>query len=82
MKKLLKKIDGILIFRLLMSGAMIIVGIQTKDIVAGGFGAIFALFSLVSAKYKVGCGYQSSCGTAPRYRSIQKTQEVEYTEIK
>ncbi len=71
-------------FRLVMSGAMIIVGIQTKDMVAGGFGAVFALFSLVSAKYKVGCGYQSGCGVAPRsrYRSIQKSEEVEFTEIK
>jgi hypothetical protein len=43
---------------------------------------MFAIFSLVSAKYKVGCGYQSGCGVAPRYRSIQKTEEVEFTEIK
>jgi hypothetical protein len=65
-----------------MSGAMIIVGIQTKDIVAGGFGAMFAVFSFVSAKYKVGCGYQSGCGVTPRYRSIQKTKDIEFTEIK
>ena len=82
MKKLLDKIDWVLMFRLVMSGAMIIVGIQTKDIVAGGFGAMFAIFSLVSAKYKVGCGYQSGCGVTPRYRSIQKTKKVEFTEIK
>jgi hypothetical protein len=82
MKKLLDKIDWVLMFRLVMSGAMIIVGIQTKDIVAGGFGAMFVVFSLVSAKYKVGCGYQSGCGVTPRYRSIQKTEEVEFTEIK
>jgi hypothetical protein len=82
MKKLLDKIDWVLMFRLVMSGAMIIVGIQTKDIVAGGFGAMFAIFSLVSAKYKVGCGYQSGCGVTPRYRSFQKTKEVEFTEIK
>ena len=82
MRKLLSKIDWILMFRLMMSGAMVIVGIQTKDMVAGGFGAFFALFSLVSAKYKVGCGYQSGCGVTPRYRSIQKTEEVEFTEIK
>ncbi len=82
MKKLLDKIDWVLMFRLVMSGAMIIVGIQTKDIVAGGFGAMFAIFSLVSAKYKVGCGYQSGCGVTPGYRSIQKTEEVEFTEIK
>jgi hypothetical protein len=65
-----------------MSGAMIIVGIQTKDIVAGGFGAMFAVFSFVSAKYKVGCGYQSGCGVTPRYRSIQKTKDIDFTEIK
>ncbi len=82
MKKLLDKMDWVLMFRLVMSGAMIIVGIQTKDIFASGFGAIFAIFSLVSAKYKVGCGYQSGCGVTPRYRSIQKTEEVEFTEIK
>jgi hypothetical protein len=82
MNKLFNKIDWVLMFRLVMSGAMIIVGIQTKDMVAGGFGAMFAIFSLVSAKYKVGCGYQSGCGVAPRYRSIQKTEEVEFTEIK
>ena len=82
MKKLLDKIDWVLMFRLVMSGAMIIVGIQTKDIVAGGFGAMFAIFSLVSAKYKVGCGYQSGCGVTPRYRSIQKTKDIEFTEIK
>ena len=82
MKILLDKIDWVLMFRLVMSGAMIIVGIHTKDIVAGGFGAMFAVFSLVSAKYKVGCGYQSGCGVTLRYRSIQKTEEVEFTEIK
>lgn len=82
MRKLFSKIDWVLMFRLMMSGAMVIVGIQTKDMVAGGFGALFALFSLVSAKYKVGCGYQSGCGVTPRYRSIQKTEEVEFTEIK
>ena len=82
MKKLFNKIDWVLMFRLVMSGAMIIVGIQTKDIVAGGFGAMFAVFSFVSAKYKVGCGYQSGCGVTPRYRSIQKTEDVEFTEIK
>jgi hypothetical protein len=65
-----------------MSGAMIIVGIQTKDIVAGGFGAMFAVFSFVSAKYKVGCGYQSGCGVTSRNRSIQKTKDIEFTEIK
>lgn len=82
MKKVYNKIDWVLIFRLVMSGAMIIVGIQTKDIVAGGFGAMFAVFSLVSAKYKVGCGYSNGCSVAPRYRSIQKTEEVDYSEIK
>lgn len=71
-----------MMFRLVMSGAMIIVGIQTKDIVAGGFGAMFAVFSFVSAKYKVGCGYQSGCGVTPRYRSIQKTKDIDFTEIK
>jgi len=82
MKKLFNKIDWVLMFRLVMSGAMIIVGIQTKDIVAGGFGAMFAVFSFVSAKYKVGRGYQSGCGVTPRYRSIQKTKDIEFTEIK
>ena len=82
MKKLFNKIDWVLMFRLVMSGAMIIVGIQTKDIVAGGFGAMFAVFSFVSAKYKVGCGYQSGCGVTPRYQSIQKTKDIEFTEIK
>jgi hypothetical protein len=82
MKKLFNKIDWVLVFRLVMSGAMIIVGIQTKDIVASGFGGMFAVFSFVSAKYKVGCGYQSGCGVTPRYRSIQKTKEIEFTEIK
>jgi hypothetical protein len=82
MKKLFNKIDWVMMFRLVMSGAMIIVGIQTKDIVAGGFGAMFAVFSFVSAKYKVGCGYQSGCGVTPRYRSIQKTKDIDFTEIK
>ena len=82
MKKIFRKIDWVLMFRLVMSGAMIIVGVQTRDMVAGGFGVIFALFSLVSAKYKIGCGYQSGCGITPRYRSIQNTEEVDYTEIK
>jgi hypothetical protein len=43
---------------------------------------MFAVFSFVSAKYKVGCGYQSGCGVTPRYRSIQKTKDIEFTEIK
>jgi hypothetical protein len=43
---------------------------------------MFAVFSFVIAKYKVCCGYQSGCGVTPRYRSIQKTKDIEFTEIK
>ena len=82
MQKLLSKIDWILAPQLLMSTMMCVVGYQTSDYIAGVFGLFLAGYSIVGAKYKVGCGY-NSCGYASM--AVQKKDQneaVEFIEIK
>mgnify|MGYP000337775387 CR=1 FL=1 len=84
MKKWLNRIDWILMMRLVMGGSMIIVGYQSADYIPAAVGTFFVIYSLFSAKYKVGCGY-NTCGNYRDYKTGHKTKEttqVEYTEIK
>jgi len=84
MKNWFHKMDWILIMRLIMGGSMIIVGYQAGDYTPATVGMFFVIYSLVSAKYKIGCGYNASCGTDTNRRYSSKTlskKEIEYTEI-
>lgn len=85
MQKWLSKVDFILIFRLSLSLAMGVTGYVKNDYVAGVFGLFFAIYAIVGAKYKIGCGY-NACGYTPRYTSRYTPKEekkhIDFTEIK
>ena len=81
MQKLLSKLDLILVFRLIMTGVVGLVGYQNSDNVAMLFALFFAIYSIVGAKYKIGCGY-NNCGYRPSSSAKHKTNEIDFTEIK
>ena len=81
MQKLLSKLDLILVFRLIMTAIVGIVGYQNSDNVAMLFALFFAIYSIVGAKYKIGCGY-NNCGYTPNHVPKNKTENIEFTEIK
>lgn len=84
MAKFLSKIDFTLIFRLSLSVVMLFVAYQQNDKVSGAFGLFLAIYSIIGAKYKVGCGY--NCGYTPRNNSKHfhknDANHVDFTEIK
>jgi hypothetical protein len=45
------------------------------------FALFFAIYSIVGAKYKIGCGY-NNCGYTPNHVPKNKTENIEFTEIK
>lgn len=77
----MSRIDWVLVPRLIMGGAMCYVGYDTNDMVSGGFGLFFIIYSLIGAKYKIGCGY-TGCGYTPRGASTKERKPVEFTEVK
>jgi hypothetical protein len=81
MQKLLSKLDLILVFRLIMTGFVGLVGYQNSDNVAMLFALFFAIYSIVGAKYKIGCGY-NNCGYTPSRVPKNKSEEIDFTEIK
>jgi hypothetical protein len=85
MSKFPSKIDFTLIFRLSLSIVMLFVAYQQSDKVSGAFGLFLAIYAIIGAKYKVGCGY-NNCGYAPRYNSKlshkDEANHVDFTEIK
>ena len=81
MQKLLSKLDLILVFRLIMTGVVGLLGYQNSDNVAMLFALFFAIYSIVGAKYKIGCGY-NNCGYTPIRSTKPKTNEIDFTEIK
>lgn len=84
MKKLLSNVDWILMMRLVMGGSMVFIGYQSNDLIPAVAGGFFLVYSFVSAKYKIGCGYNAGCGLPQRPNSIRKqiSDEIEFTEIK
>jgi hypothetical protein len=64
---------------------MLFVAYQQSDKVSGAFGLFLAIYAIIGAKYKVGCGY-NNCGYAPRYNSKlshkDEANHVDFTEIK
>jgi hypothetical protein len=84
MRKIFSNIDWILMMRLVMGGSMVIIGYQSNDYIPAVAGGFFILYSIIGAKYKIGCGYNSSCGIPTRTDSAKSKQnvEIEFTEIK
>lgn len=85
MKNWIQRLDWLLIMRLIMGGSMIIVGYQSSDWIPALVGTFFVIYSLLSAKYKVGCGYNNACGGVGNYKTRSKittSSQVEYTEVK
>jgi len=84
MKKLISNIDWILMMRLVMGGSMVIIGYQSNDYIPAVAGGFFIIYSIISAKYKIGCGYNAGCGipTKSPYTKPSSNEEIEFTEIK
>ena len=84
MRKIFSNIDWILMMRLVMGGSMVIIGYQSNDYIPAVAGGFFILYSIIGAKYKIGCGYNASCGIPKRFDSVKTRQndEIEFTEIK
>jgi hypothetical protein len=85
MKKLLSKIDYTLTFRLLLSIAMGYTGYVQNDYMSGIFGLFLAIYAIIAAKYKIGCGY-NGCTYTPTYKSksllVEDDKHIDFTEIK
>ena len=81
MQKLLSKLDLILFFRLIMTAIVGMVGYQNSDNVAMLFALFFAIYSIVGAKYNIGCGY-NNFGYTPSSVPKNKSEEIDFTEIK
>ena len=85
MRKLLSKIDYTLTFRLLLSAAMCYTGYIQNDYMSGIFGLFLAIYALIAAKYKIGCGY-NGCNYTPTYKSkevlVEDVKQIDFTEIK
>ena len=84
MKKVFSNIDWILMMRLVMGGSMLIIGYQSNDYIPAVAGGFFIVYSIIGAKYKIGCGYNASCGIPRRFDSVKTRQndEIAFTEIK
>lgn len=84
MKKLISNIDWILMVRLVMGGSMVIIGYQSNDYIPAVVGCFFIIYSIIGAKYKIGCGYNAGCGISTRspYTKPSSKEEIEFTEIK
>jgi hypothetical protein len=84
MKKVFFNIDWILMMRLVMGGSMVIIGYQSNDYIPAVAGGFFIVYSIIGAKYKIGCGYNARCGIPRRFDSVKTRQndEIEFTEIK
>lgn len=81
MQKYFKKMDLILVFRLIMSVVLVVVGYQNADNVAMLFALFFVIYAVVVAKYKMGCGY-NNCGYTPNSVHKPKSEEISFEEIK
>lgn len=85
MKNLISKLDFTLIFRLSLSLLMLVAAFRQSDFVSGAFGVFLAIYAIIGAKYKIGCGY-NNCGYVPRYHNKNEASDdmktIDYTEIK
>jgi hypothetical protein len=85
MKKWLIKIDFTFVFRLTLSIVMGAAWYTQNDITSGVFALFLAIYALVAAKYKIGCGY-NACGYSTmhsnNYAPKEELQPTEFTELK
>jgi len=85
MRKLLSRIDYTLTFRLLLATAMCYTGYIQNDYMSGIFGLFLAIYAIIAAKYKIGCGY-NGCTYTPTYNSkavlVEDDKHIDFTEIK
>ena len=85
MRKLLSRIDYTLTFRLLLATAMCYTGYIQNDYMSGTFGLFLAIYAIIGAKYKIGCGY-NGCANTPTYKSkevlVEDVKQIDFTEIK
>ena len=85
MRNLLSKIDYTLTFRLLLSIAMCYTGYIQNDYMSGIFGLFLAIYAIIGAKYKIGCGYNGYAYT-PTHKSkeilVEDVKHIDFTEIK
>ena len=81
---MISNIDWILMMRLVMGGSMVIIGYQSYDYIPAVAGGFFIIYSIIGAKYKIGCGYNAGCGlpTRSNYSKPSSMEEIEFTEIK
>jgi hypothetical protein len=88
MKKIMSNIDWILMLRLVMGGSMVFIGYQSNDYIPAVAGGFFIVYSIIGAKYKIGCGYNSNCGVSInknnqfKMPSVKESEAVEFTELK
>lgn len=77
-------IDWLLMMRLVMGGSMVIIGYQSNDYIPAVAGGFFILYSIIGAKYKIGCGYNAACGIPQRrnFSKVKTSDEIDFTEIK
>jgi hypothetical protein len=52
---------------------------------SGTFGLFLAIYAIIGAKYKIGCGY-NGCSYTPTYKSkevlVEDVKHIDFTEIK
>lgn len=84
-QKWFSKIDFTLVFRLALSMAMGVTAYLQNDSTSGIFAIFLAVYALIAAKYKIGCGY-NSCYNVPKpaskYAHKEESQQIDFTEIK
>lgn len=75
MRKWIRKIDWVLVFRLSLSALLLISGYKQAAYTDMYLGGGLAMYSLLAAKFKWGCGYGNCAYTPPRV----KKQTIEET---
>ena len=78
MKKLLIKIDWVLVTRLFMGGMFFWMSYTSKDWMLSLFGLIIVVMGIVGAYTQTGCGYT---GCTPRYTRKPKEETISFEEI-
>ena len=84
----MSNIDWILILRIVMGCSMAVIGYQSNDYIPAIAGGFFIIYSIVSAKYKIGCGYDTNCGVSLNKNnnfvrpSVKESKAVEFSELK
>lgn len=85
MQNWFSKIDFTLVFRLSLSMVMGFSGYLKNDSTSGIFAIFLAVYALIAAKYKIGCGY-NACGYSPipasKYAHKEEAQQIDFKDVK